>query len=318
MLTPQEVSSKTFPKAVMGGYNMVSVDEFLDKLTEDYSSLYKDNVALKAKIKLLAEKMDESRQTEESFRSLLLSAQKMATEIVTSAESKRDAIVQEAEAHRSTVMGDAEKDAKARMAELKRLVEAEEQRLLDKRQEVDAAIAAEEYRLERARTAVGKFMELARSSCEEQLQILDKLTEMLPPPPQRPAEPVQAAAPIRAPEPPPEPAEPVQETRVVSLIPEEPVEELEEEPVDEPTGDLEPLEDDEEYYEEEHRGGLLKNLFRRGRDYEDEYEDEEEEERPRSSAPSRAAPSTDDFDDADTRVIALDDLQFGRNYNKEK
>ena len=183
MLTPQEVSSKTFPKAVMGGYNMVSVDEFLDKLTEDYSSLYKDNVALKAKIKLLAEKMDESRQTEESFRSLLLSAQKMATEIVTSAESKRDAIVQEAEAHRSTVMGDAEKDAKVRMAELKRLVEAEEQRLLDKRQEVDAAIAAEEYRLERARTAVGKFMELARSSCEEQLQILDKLTEMLPPPP---------------------------------------------------------------------------------------------------------------------------------------
>ena len=189
---------------------------------------------------------------------------------------------------------------------------------MDKRQEVDAAIAAEEYRLERARTAVGKFMELARSSCEEQLQILDKLTEMLPPPPQRPAEPVQAAAPVRAPEPPPEPAEPVQETRVVSLIPEEPAEELEEEPVDEPTGDLEPLEDDEEYYEEEHRGGLLKNLFRRGRDYEDEYEDEEEEERPRSSAPSRAAPSTDDFDDADTRVIALDDLQFGRNYNKEK
>ena len=108
MLTPQEVSSKTFPKAVMGGYNMVSVDEFLDKLTEDYSSLYKDNMALKAKIKLLAEKMDESRQTEESFRSLLLSAQKMATEIVTSAESKRDAIVQEAEAHRQGPYGGAE------------------------------------------------------------------------------------------------------------------------------------------------------------------------------------------------------------------
>ena len=89
MLTPQEVSSKTFPKAVMGGYNMVSVDEFLDKLTEDYSSLYKDNVALKAKIKLLAEKMDESRQTEESFRSLLLSAQKMADDIVKEAEKTK-------------------------------------------------------------------------------------------------------------------------------------------------------------------------------------------------------------------------------------
>ena len=36
MLTPQEVSSKTFPKAVMGGYAMAAVDEFLDALTEDY------------------------------------------------------------------------------------------------------------------------------------------------------------------------------------------------------------------------------------------------------------------------------------------
>ena len=30
MLTPQEVSSHAFPKAVVGGYNMSSVDEFLD------------------------------------------------------------------------------------------------------------------------------------------------------------------------------------------------------------------------------------------------------------------------------------------------
>ena len=55
MLTPQEVSSKTFPKAVMGGYAMANVDDFLDTLTEDYTNLYKDNAALKAKIKLLAE-----------------------------------------------------------------------------------------------------------------------------------------------------------------------------------------------------------------------------------------------------------------------
>lgn len=317
MLTPQEVSSKTFPKAVMGGYNMVSVDEFLDKLTEDYASLYKENVALKAKIKLLAEKMDESRQTEESFRSLLLSAQKMATEIVTTAESKRDAIVQEAEAQRTAMMGDAEKDAKARIAELDQLMKAEEQRLLEKKQEVDAAIAGEEYRLERARMAVGKFMDLARSSCEEQLQILDKLTEMLPPPPQRPAEPAPAAK-AETPRPPAEPPAEVQETRVIPPAEETPAAP----PAEEFTGELEPLEE-EDYYEEEPRGGILKNLFRRNRDYEDAYEDEEEEEdEPAggafSAASRHAQPPADDLDDADTRVIALDDLQFGRNYNKEK
>mgnify|MGYP002519862787 CR=1 FL=1 len=33
MLTPQEVSTHAFTKAVMGGYNMAMVDEFLDELT---------------------------------------------------------------------------------------------------------------------------------------------------------------------------------------------------------------------------------------------------------------------------------------------
>ena len=37
MFTPQEVSEKVFPKASFGGggYNMASVDEFLDALTEE-------------------------------------------------------------------------------------------------------------------------------------------------------------------------------------------------------------------------------------------------------------------------------------------
>ena len=57
MLTPQEVSTRAFPKAVMGGYNMANVDEFLDELTDDYTALYKENAALKAKMKVLVEKV---------------------------------------------------------------------------------------------------------------------------------------------------------------------------------------------------------------------------------------------------------------------
>ena len=45
MLTPQEVSTHAFSKAVMGGYNMAMVDEFLDELTDDYTALYKENAA---------------------------------------------------------------------------------------------------------------------------------------------------------------------------------------------------------------------------------------------------------------------------------
>lgn len=63
MLTPQEVSTHSFAKASFGGYNMAMVDEFLDELTDDYTALYKENAALKAKLKVLVEKVEEYRAT---------------------------------------------------------------------------------------------------------------------------------------------------------------------------------------------------------------------------------------------------------------
>ena len=92
MFTPQEVSEKTFPKAsgFNNGYGMAAVDEFLDALTEDYTALYKDNAALKAKLKVLAEKVEEYRATEDAMRSTLLSAQRMAAQMVSDAQAQRD------------------------------------------------------------------------------------------------------------------------------------------------------------------------------------------------------------------------------------
>lgn len=76
MLTPQEVSGRAFSKAAFGGYNMAMVDEFLDELTDDYTSLYKENAALKAKLKVLVDKVEEYRATEDSMRAALLTAQR--------------------------------------------------------------------------------------------------------------------------------------------------------------------------------------------------------------------------------------------------
>ena len=56
MLTPQEVADHAFAKSAFGGYNMTMVDEFLDELTDDYTALYKENAALKAKMKVLVDK----------------------------------------------------------------------------------------------------------------------------------------------------------------------------------------------------------------------------------------------------------------------
>jgi len=98
MFTPQEVSEKVFPKAAFGsgGYSMASVDEFLDALTEDYTALFKENVTLKAKLKVLAEKVEEYRSTEDAMRQALLTAQKMAAKLVQDAQVEKEQILADA------------------------------------------------------------------------------------------------------------------------------------------------------------------------------------------------------------------------------
>ena len=97
MLTPQEVAEHAFQKASFGGYNMAMVDEFLDLVTADYTSLYKENAALKAKMKVLADKIEEYRSTEDAMRKALLSAQRMADQMMVEAEEQKTAMLTKAE-----------------------------------------------------------------------------------------------------------------------------------------------------------------------------------------------------------------------------
>ena len=143
MLTPQEVSTHVFSKARMGGYNMAMVDEFLDTLTEDYTTLYKENAALKAKLKVLVEKVEEYRATEDSMRATLLTAQKMASQMV------QDAVLETAEA-----------EAGQRKAEL------------------EAVLAAETERLRLAKEESAAFIANMRRLCSSELEFLDGVPEI--------------------------------------------------------------------------------------------------------------------------------------------
>ena len=149
MLTPQEVSTHAFTKAVMGGYNMAMVDEFLDELTDDYTALYKENAALKAKLKVLVEKVEDYRATEDSMRATLLTAQKMA-----------DSIVREAEAKRDEIMSQAENQAQEKIAQLRREIGESGDRLRQGQQEL------------------AKFVAPSRDICSQQLAYLDQLPQL--------------------------------------------------------------------------------------------------------------------------------------------
>ncbi len=96
MLSLQEIQSVTFEKAVFGGYDMRSVDNFVEKVTEDYAALQKENAALKAKMKVLVDKIEEYRSVEDGMRKALLSAQNIASETVEKAKKEREDILQDA------------------------------------------------------------------------------------------------------------------------------------------------------------------------------------------------------------------------------
>ena len=144
MFTPQEVSEKTFPKtsALTAGYNMAAVDEFLDPLTEDYTALYKENAALKAKLKVLAEKIEEYRSTEDAMRTTLVTAQKLATKLVQEAQTQK------------------------RAAAARQTATLEQQ------------TAAAEQKLRLAQQKLTEFIGASRQLCQTQLDFLTKLPEM--------------------------------------------------------------------------------------------------------------------------------------------
>ena len=151
MFTPQEVSEKVFPKAsgFGNGYTMTAVDEFLDALTEDYTALYKENVTLKAKLKILAEKVEEYRATEDAMRSTLLTAQKMAAKLVQEAQTEKDNMLKEAREQHAAQLAQLEKDKQ----------EAEDKLVMAKQSLVD-------------------FVRHGSELCAQQQEFLNSLPEM--------------------------------------------------------------------------------------------------------------------------------------------
>ena len=164
MLTPQEVSEHAFAKASFGGYNMAMVDEFLDVLTADYTTLYKENATLKAKMKVLVDKVEEYRSTEEAMRKALMAAQRMAEDLVKEAEQKKADILKEAE-------GEA----------------------VRRKEEISRELQAEEYRLQEAQKATAAMVAKIRALTQQQASFLDQLEQLCPPQQEVQEDPVEEA-----------------------------------------------------------------------------------------------------------------------------
>ncbi len=148
MFTPQQIEQISFGKATFGGYDMQAVDEFLEPLTEDYITLYKENALLKSKMRVLVSKLEEYRQNEASMKDAIVNAQKTC-----------DMMVKEAEAKCTQMLNDANAAAS------------------ENAKNANALIAAENARVEDAKRAAAEKIEEIQEQIRSCLQALDRIKE---------------------------------------------------------------------------------------------------------------------------------------------
>ena len=130
MFTPQQIDQISFTRQTFGGYDMQQVDEFLEPLTEDYVTLYKENALLKSKMRVLVGKLEEYRKNEASMKDAVINAQKTC-----------DKMVREAEAKCAKMLSEANNTATATAQNTGALVAAEQARVQEARQLAAAKIA---------------------------------------------------------------------------------------------------------------------------------------------------------------------------------
>lgn len=147
MITAQDIREKTFTTARRDGYDMDTVDAFLDELADATEASQKENAVLKSKMKVLVDKIEEYRANEEAAQRALLSAQKLAIQIESDARARAAGIIAEAE-----------KQAQAKIGSIAQ------------------ATKDEEARLAAAKAATARYVESAKAAFSRQLESLENVS----------------------------------------------------------------------------------------------------------------------------------------------
>ena len=145
-MTPQDIREKTFEKAMFGGYDMAAVQNYQEEVATELANAQKEIAVLKGKMKVLVDKIEEYRASEDAMRLAILSAQKVGKQIEDDAKASADKILSEAKNTSDRILGGLQHET-----------------------------ANEEAKLLTAKTSCAKFLEDVRNLCMNQLEYLDKI-----------------------------------------------------------------------------------------------------------------------------------------------
>ncbi|MBQ8227611.1 MAG: DivIVA domain-containing protein [Clostridia bacterium] len=113
MLTPSKIKNHHFEASGKNAYRAQSVDEFFDIVADSYEQMFKENGELVKKISLLAERVEEYRNDEDNIRAALLTAQRMADQIMRETNEKAENQLAEAAAAAQKIEAEAAAKAQA-------------------------------------------------------------------------------------------------------------------------------------------------------------------------------------------------------------
>ena len=119
-MNADEIRGVTFDRT-MRGYRPEEVDEFLARVAAEMDKLQEEKEDAEQKMFILAEKVDQYRDDEETLKTALLNAQRMGESVIHEARQKAETIIYDANSKASQLKNEADASVAASQAELERL-----------------------------------------------------------------------------------------------------------------------------------------------------------------------------------------------------
>ncbi|MCL6445509.1 MAG: DivIVA domain-containing protein [Alicyclobacillus sp.] len=105
-LSPLDIHNKEFSRSFRG-YDEDEVDDFLERIIQDYEALIHQNKELEEKIEMLNEKLRHFTNIEESLGKSIIVAQETAEEVKQNARKEAQLIIKEAEKNADRIISEA-------------------------------------------------------------------------------------------------------------------------------------------------------------------------------------------------------------------
>lgn len=128
-------SMKIFEKTAFG-YRIDDVDNYIEDLNRQIATLEAEKDELMAKMRVLAEKINEYRKEETDLKDALLGAQKMGNTIINEAKAKADMMIADATTRAERLVYDSKKQADEAISAIHKQVEKEKMALVKMQKEV--------------------------------------------------------------------------------------------------------------------------------------------------------------------------------------